>query len=199
MRHRNPPLGPRSFERTIRSLAVIAALTLTMAGCATASDQVAAESSTPTPGDAAPGSPTADPPSASGGDAVVVITHDGGCMMMGPNCLEWSVASDGAWTATRVGEVEEVAAGQVPAQQVTDVVDAADTVLADDGLAGVGPGVCNACVDGIDLRVQVTTPGGVLTLDSVEQDFGADVAVFDAIAALEAELTATTDVPPVSR
>ena len=120
-------------------------------------------------------------------------------MMMGPNCLEWIGRTgrhvDGHPRATKPTEVARTGAADL----VTDVVTAAEAALADD-VAGRGrAGVCNACADGIDLRVQVTTPSGELALDSVDQDFRADVAVFDAIAALEAELVATTDVEPVSR
>ncbi|HKJ54565.1 MAG TPA: hypothetical protein VJ978_01130 [Nitriliruptoraceae bacterium] len=206
MHHVPGPHGG-SARRLGFAAAMAVTVAVTLAACGFTTDTgTASGTNAATDGPATPEGPatpapasTSDDPSSTPGTGVVVITHEGGCMMMGPNCLEWAVATDGAWTATRVGEQEEVASGQVPPALVTDVVAAAEAAQADGSLADVGPGVCNACADGIDLAVQVTTPAGQLALDSVDQDFGADIAVFDAIAALESELVASTDVEPVSR
>lgn len=204
--HQAPGTHGGSARRLGFTAVMAVTVAVTLAGCAGTTDTGTAAGTDgptdgPVPATATPETPASpsDDPSSTPGAGAVVITHEGGCMMMGPNCLEWTVATDGAWTATRVGEQEDVASGQVPPALVADVVAAAEAAQADDALADVGPGVCNACADGIDVAVQVTTPAGQLALDSVDQDFGADVAVFDAIAVLESELVASTDVEPVSR
>lgn len=201
------------------TLVLIAVVAMVLAACARDTGDVSDPNATPengpatvepttsattppgtaTPDTATPVPTTPDQAQPDSATPVVVLTHVGGCMMMGPNCLEWSMAADGTWTATRAGEDEQVATGQVPADLVTAVTDGAESAVADSSLDNVGPGECQACFDGIDLLVQVTTPTQQITLDSVEQDFSADLAVFNAIAMVDRELTATTDVELVSR
>lgn len=191
-----------------RSTAAAILCLLVMTGCqADTADQPASPvGSATTPAAPDPNAPTTSTPEPDApGDqptsptGTVVIAQEGGCMMAGPNCLEWTVAADGSWTVRRTAEDDQVTTGTVDAALVSAVVDGAAAASAGGDLAGLPAGTCNGCADGIDLVVVVTTADEVVALDSVDQDFGADLAVFDAIRALQDELQATTDVEPVLR
>lgn len=155
------------------------------------------DAATPIPDDTGPGKGKA---AAVLGDATVVLAHTGGCMMAGPNCPVWHVATDGSFEVRRLAGDDLLAAdvegtGKVDEALVSNLREAAAQALADDLLDHIGPGTCNGCVDGIDLLVAVATDDGVLAMDSTEHDFDDRHPIFDALGRLEDQLGAATDLP----
>ena len=103
----------------------------------------------------------------------------GGCLMMGPNCATYVVYSDGTVEIYRTGEnAPAEVVGSIPAAELSAFLDSVkDTDFA--GLVSeVGPGTCNSCVDGIDIKATITFADGPIELDSTIVNFDINHALF---------------------
>ena len=125
----------------------------------------------------------------------------GGCQMMGPNCATYVIYSDGSVEVYRTGENKPAElTGQLEDGEIDAFLAGAASIDFEALAAEVGPGTCNACVDGIDVVLTMALPDGEVQLDStvinfdLEQPFFADVDTLIADAA-----AATGELPIVSR
>ncbi len=103
----------------------------------------------------------------------------GGCLMMGPNCATYVVYSDGTVEIYRTGEnAPAEVVGSIPAAELSAFVDSVkDTDF--QGLVGkVGPGTCNSCVDGIDIKATIALSDGPIELDSTVVNFDLSHSLF---------------------
>ena len=91
---------------------------------------------------------------------------------MGPNCATYVVNSDGSVEIYRTGEnTPAEVEGSIPAAEVTAFLDSVKDTDFEVLIAEVGPGTCNACVDGIDVIATLTFADGPVTLDSTVVNF----------------------------
>lgn len=127
--------------------------------------------------------------STSQGTTIETITPDrtevfryettGGCLMMGPNCATYVVYSDGRTEVYRTGEnAPAEVIGLIPEAEVTAFLDSVKgtdfEALADE----VGPGTCNACVDGIDIKLTLNLDSTTTALDSTIVNFDVSNSFF---------------------
>ena len=96
----------------------------------------------------------------------------GGCQMMGPNCATYVVYSDGMVEVYRTGEnAPAEVVGSIDATEVAAFLDSVKNTDFDGLAAQVGPGACNSCVDGIDIKLTIALSGGTHELDSTVVNF----------------------------
>lgn len=108
------------------------------------------------------------------GERIETLRYEtnGGCQMMGPNCATYVVYSDGTVEIYRTGEnLPAEVKGSIPAAELEAFIESIENTDFDGLLAEVGPGTCNACVDGIDAIVTITFESGPVTLDSTVVNF----------------------------
>jgi hypothetical protein len=120
----------------------------------------------------------------------------GGCLMMGPNCATYVVYSDGTVDIYRTGESASAeVVGSIPAAEVSAFLDSVkDTDFA--ALAvEVGPGTCNACVDGVDIKLTLTLPAGPTELDSTLINFDLNNDFFANVETLMEDVRAVGELP----
>jgi len=104
----------------------------------------------------------------------VVLRYEttGGCLMMGPNCATYVVYSDGTVEIYRTGEnAPAEITGAIPEAEVAAFLDSVKDTDFEALAAEVGPGTCNACVDGIDYKLSLTLADGPVELDSTIVNF----------------------------
>jgi hypothetical protein len=120
----------------------------------------------------------------------------GGCLMMGPNCATYVVYSDGTIEIYRTGEsaAAEVV-GSIPAAEVSAFVDSVNGTDFESLAAEVGPGTCNACVDGIDITLTITLPDGPTELDSTVINFDLSNDFFANVETLMNDVRAVGELP----
>lgn len=149
-----------------------------------------------------PGSTTPPDPSTPPPDAVVLsIDIVGGCFMMGPNCVRYEIHGDGHLDVFRLGgdTVEKVGEGSVEPIQVTDLWAEVRETDMDALRASLGPGTCQACVDGTDTMLTITVDGVTHTFDSVEVEFDETLPVFAIVAQILREADGQVEFPIVQR
>ena len=124
-------------------------------------------------------------------DFTVTIDQTGGCMMMGPNCVRYAAASDGAVSVYRLGgpEAELIDAITIDQTLVDDLSQAVAATDLDALRSRLGPGECRGCYDGIDTEVTFVAGDAVVTFSSVDVEFDPSEPVF---AALEAVIAAVS-------
>lgn len=105
------------------------------------------------------------------GPTAVTIIENGGCAMMGPNCATWTLSPDGSFTLSRTGEDGVVAESSISAETAQELFDEIASTDMETFIASLGEGSCQACVDGIDTRVEIEGPAGQTVLDSTEVGF----------------------------
>ena len=144
------------------------------------------------------------------GDADVVLVAElvGGCAMMGPNCPTFVLWGDGRAVLVRgtppvdpfLARIDDAAVEGVGFIDAALAAGVASVALETDfsALVGrLGPGRCNACVDGIDTVITVATPAGPVTLASTDVEFDRSepffAAVGAAVDALERDLQLTLE------
>ncbi len=142
---------------------------------------------------------------------VVAVVEDGGCAMMGPNCMTALVWSDGTVhlhrsralsgpdpiSALVAAEPELVlAVPSAPIDAFRETVAAADLERL---RARLGPGTCNACVDGIDLTVHAATASGVVTFSSAQVRFEPSEPFFVALGDVWQTVRAAGSLPLLQR
>ena len=137
---------------------------------------------------------------------LVVIAEIGGCFMMGPNCSTTLVMSDGAFGVFRTDPADvlsvptDVSGADIVGQ--TDVAALATAVAATDFeelKSMLGPGTCQACVDGIDTTVRFYTANGRVELDSVEFDFDGALDLFDQLQDVQSAIRGSGDLEQKQR
>ena len=126
---------------------------------------------------------------------------NGGCQMMGPNCATVVIYSDGKVEVYRSGENQPAElTAELPEGEIDAFLEGAASVdftaLADE----VGPGTCNACVDGIDVVLTMALPDGQVQLDSTVVNFDPANDFFADVETLVADAVAVAgELPIVSR
>jgi hypothetical protein len=127
----------------------------------------------------------------------------GGCAQMGPNCVRYVVYGDGTVEAFRVGvdDAEPVATGSVDPELVSELDREARSVDQDALLAGLPPGECRGCYDGIDTTMWFfTSPrGSDPAFSSVAVDLDQNEPLLDLGWELLAAAQAVVEIPIVSR
>lgn len=125
----------------------------------------------------------------------------GGCFMMGPNCARYVVYGDGALETFRLGvePVELVGTGTVDPVLVSDLWTEVGATDMDGFRASLGPGVCNACVDGVDTLLTLRVGGDVFAFDSAEVDFDVQRPIFALVDLIVRDAFRQVDVPIISR
>jgi hypothetical protein len=130
------------------------------------------------------------------GDPVLVYEATGGCQMMGPNCPKFVVYPDGTVEIYRAGE-------QGPAE-VTGTIDSAalEAFLAvaeaedfDALIERLPPGTCQACVDGVDILLDVKLNGKTESLNSTVIAFDEGEPFFAALTTLINQVSAVGELP----
>lgn len=120
----------------------------------------------------------------------------GGCLMMGPNCATYVVYSDGTVEVYRTGEnTPAEVVGSIPAAEITAFLDSVQDTDFDALATEVGPGTCNACVDGIDVIATLTFADGPVTLDSTVVNFDLSHPFFANLETLMEDVRAVGELP----
>ena len=92
--------------------------------------------------------------------------------MMGPNCATYVIYSDGSVEVYRTGENKPAElTGQLEDGEIDAFLAGAASIDFEALAAEVGPGTCNACVDGIDVVLTMALPDGEVQLDSTVINF----------------------------
>lgn len=137
-------------------------------------------------------------------EIVLVYREDGGCEMMGPNCLTYRLWSDGSADVTRTatladgGPVEATAT--IPQALADKIADLAAGTDFDALTAGLEEGSCQACVDGIDVSLTIHR-GGLepAVISSVTYAIPWDEPLFATIALAREQMGDVLQVPLISR
>jgi hypothetical protein len=121
---------------------------------------------------------------------------NGGCQMMGPNCATYVVYTDGKVEIFRTGEnTPAEVTGAIPAGEIEayleSVADVDVAALTDE----VGPGTCNACVDGIDVVLTLALGDEEVVLDSTIVNFDPEHPFFENLDLLMADVFAIGELP----
>lgn len=175
-------------RRSLRALTLLASVVLAVSSCGDDAGSTSSSVET-TP------SPTTTAPQADG-DPVLVYEATGGCQMMGPNCPKFVVYPDGKVEIYRAGE-------QGPAE-VTGTIDlealAAFLAVAEaedfDALVDrLPPGTCQACVDGVDILLDLKLNGQTESLNSSVVAFDEGEPFFAALTTLIEQVSAVGELP----
>ena len=132
MTHINSPIVRR------RPWVAAVAISLVLAACGGA-DSVSTEST-----------------SLIGAPAMITVTQEGGCQMMGPNCPTYELDRDGTFRLFRTGDPQVVTEAQIDAATAAEVWEQLSEVDIAALIDRAEPGSCQACVDGIDTVISYT-------------------------------------------
>lgn len=171
------------------------ALALVVAGCG-----IESEPRTATTAATGPTTTSATQPIPE--DAIVLEADVvGGCFMMGPNCARYVVRGDGSVETYRLGAdpAELVGTGAIDPVLVSDLwVEVTETDM--EALrASLGPGECQACVDGVDTELVLTVDGQSWSFSSADVDFDEREPVFAMVALIIRDAASETDIPIITR
>jgi hypothetical protein len=174
--------------RRIPAVVLLATLAVTACGDdSDATDTTSTESS----------SPGSTPPSSADGP-VLIYEATGGCQMMGPNCPRYEVFADGRVEIYRGGENEPAeVTGTVDAETVAAFLATADREASDFDafVERLGEGTCLACLDGVDILLDVKINGKSQSLNSTVVSFDSSEPFFEALDTLIAEVSAVGELP----
>lgn len=140
---------------------------------------------------------------------IYAVSEVGGCAMMGPNCTSRVLWSDGTVTVYRQPTLELPLAGlaaltpeataevdpSVP-RAVVAAVAAADLHAV---VAGLPPGTCWACVDGVDYILLLATAEGEVRIDSAESALDSSIPLIAELNNAAVAMAHGTDLPIQSR
>lgn len=120
---------------------------------------------------------------------------NGGCQMMGPNCATYVIYTDGTVEIYRTGEnLPAEVTGSIPAEEIAAYLASVKDVDFQALATEVGPGTCNACVDGVDMKVTIGLDEPVV-LDSTVVNFDPENAFFKALDSLMQDVFAVGELP----
>lgn len=116
--------------------------------------------------------------------------------MMGPNCATSVVYTDGSVEIFRTGEsaAAEVT-GSIPEAEISAWLESVADLDVDALTIEVGPGTCNACVDGIDVKLTIGLADGPVVLDSTITNFDPEHPFFANLDTLMTDVTAVGELP----
>lgn len=116
--------------------------------------------------------------------------------MMGPNCATYVVYTDGTVEIFRTGESKPAeVTGAIPAAEISAYLESISDVDVDVLADEVGPGVCNACVDGIDVKLSITVDSAPIVLDSTVVSFDPEHPFFVNLDRLMVDVFAVGELP----
>ncbi len=120
---------------------------------------------------------------------------NGGCQMMGPNCATFVIYTDGTVEIYRTGEnAPAEVTGSIPAAEISAYLDSIKDVDFQALAEEVGPGTCQACVDGVDTKVTIGLDEEVL-LDSTIVNFDIENQFFANLDSLMQDVYAVGELP----
>lgn len=120
---------------------------------------------------------------------------NGGCQMMGPNCATYVIYTDGTVEIYRTGEnLPAEVTGSIPAEEIAAYLDSVKDVDFQALATEVGPGTCNACVDGVDMKVTIGLDESVV-LDGTVINFDPENPFFVALDSLMQDVFAVGELP----
>jgi hypothetical protein len=173
----------------MKTVTVIAILTLVLVGCADPGDAGSGSSTTTEPTTTTSTTTTTLPPEPT---LVFTVEFDGGCMMMGPNCAGYRFFSDGSVelyrTNLETSETEHEAT--IDASLVAEVEDELATTDLVELRAMLPEGECQACYDGMDTTYIYEVGSRTTEFDSAKVELLSSVGLF---AATEQALTAAQE------
>ncbi len=120
----------------------------------------------------------AQSPDATGTQEVLRIVERGGCIRMGPNCVDYRLKSDGSYDLYRAGTDELAASGQVDAALLEAWLSARDNPDFRDQMSSLGKGECRACFDGVDVTYTFKLDGKTVEIDNEAVGFDTKLAFF---------------------
>jgi hypothetical protein len=173
------------MNRGLPSIVLLSALSIAAVTAACGDDAEVVDTRPPGSTEPAPApQPNADGP-------VLIYEATGGCQMMGPNCPRFEVYADGTVEIFRAGENEPAeATGSVDAAAVAAFFAVADVEAADFDtfVGGLGEGTCQACLDGVDIQLDVKLNGASESLNSSVVSFDPGEPFFAALDTLMAKV-----------
>jgi hypothetical protein len=176
----------------MRTVTVIAILTVVLVGCASPVDSASEASTTTEPTTTTSTTTTTTLPP----EPVLVFTVEtsGGCLQAGPNCAAYQFFSDGTVELLRLGvdTTTPEGTGTIDPEFVTAVSEELMAVVSLGDLhASLPPGECRGCYDGIDTTFIYNVPDQLNTFESVDVELLDAIPLFRATwaALAEAELT----------
>lgn len=103
------------------------------------------------------------------------VTQSGGCVMIGQNCAEHTLHSNGSVEAKRIGPeavVSEVEVrGEIDQGQVDSWANLVATTDFDALISRLPQGTCSGCLDGIDYIYTIYRQEGDLAINSLDHQF----------------------------
>jgi hypothetical protein len=110
---------------------------------------------------------------------LATVEQTGGCMMMGPNCPTYIIRADGQVTLLRTGgPAEPVDSTYINPALTTDLAWQMSTTDFTALRAGLPPGQCQGCYDGIDTTFVFMRRSDTITFDSVETELDPSEPLF---------------------
>jgi hypothetical protein len=161
----------------MRTLTVIAILTVVLAGCASPNDVASGSSNTTEPTTTT--STTTIPPVPT---LVFTVELDGGCMMMGPNCAGYRFFSDGTVELYRTNQDTDAAEhdSTIDMSLVSAVSEELGSVDLTELRAMLPEGECRGCYDGIDTTYIYERTDGQTEFDSTKVELLSSIPLFGA-------------------
>jgi len=105
-------------------------------------------------------------------DSVVfVISTNGGCLMMGPNCPRYELKPSGSFKVYRGDDAQVATTGKLKTALINQWLDVVGKTDFDQLRAGLGAGECRACFDGIDMTYTIFPNSQSIIFASNEHEF----------------------------
>ncbi len=140
---------------------------------------------------------------------IYAVSEVGGCAMMGPNCTTRVLWTNGVVTAYRQPALELPLAGlsaltpdattEVDPSVPEAVVRAIGDTDVNAVVAGLPPGTCWACVDGVDYILLLATSDGEIRISSADTALDPTVPLIAELNNAAAAMGQNTDLPILNR
>ena len=102
---------------------------------------------------------------------VFIISSNGGCIRMGPNCPRYMLMGDGSFTVYRGDATEISASGKIESSLVESWVTLVNKTNFAELRSRLDKGECKACYDGVDITYTIFKGEKSIVLNSQENDF----------------------------
>lgn len=142
--------------------------------------------------------PTTGPTTTEPAEKVEAVRYEtiGGCQMMGPNCGTWVVYADGTVEIYRTGENEPAEiTGSIPAAEIAAYLESVKGTDFQALAEEVGPGTCQACLDGVDITLTLGLDSGPVVLESTVVNFDLEHPFFVNLETLMNDVWAVGELP----
>jgi hypothetical protein len=127
---------------------------------------------------------------------LATVEQTGGCLMMGPNCPTYVIRADGQVTLERTGNSgDSVDSAYIDPALTTDLAWQMSTTDFAELRAGLPPGECQGCYDGIDTAFIFRTNQHAVTFSSVETDLDSSEPLFATMWRIVEAASLATEMP----